>query len=325
MKIVIIGARGFDNLEYHLENVLTQEGHQCTLVDYFTRVGKLNWYVSRLVESVDLALANYAFEKINHFEPNLIICTYRDIHPHLIFKLKAHNYTIIHLNPDTITTLQRHQIIASPYDFYFSKCPIMVEILCKIGLNAHRFHECFNPQIHHSTYSSKADAEDNTNIDIMILGNLNPHRVKFIQALDHEKYVVKCFGIEGYYYPTSLKSIYTNKFITGTEKANLCYGAKLVLNNFAIGEIRSVNNKFFEIGGVGGVQLTDYTEQISEFYPTELLDTVTYSSIDEIPRKVEKLLQDSALRLYLSELNKKTFSTYTYQNLIHYIFKIVFG
>lgn len=328
MNIVIIGATTYDGLECHLQHACEQLGHGCEIIDYFagrpipTRYIR---YATQASEWFDLSLSQRVLKHIHRSRPDLVICTYRDIHPRLIADLKTHNFRVIHFNPDTLTTLQRQQIIASPYDCYFTKCPIMEVLLKKIGKTVFSYRERFNPTLHQSQFNTKQEAEQHINIDVMMIGEFNPYRVHFLRALEQLPYSIRCFGYRGRYYPSSLDKYFTNQYITGHQKADLIYGSKVVVNNFHFGEINSVNNKFFEIGGIGGVQVTDYKPVLSEFYDQDTIALVSFCTLNELVEKVDRLLTSDAQRFQLSALNKAVFAPYTYTNLIQEILNCVSG
>ena len=45
-------------------------------------------------------------KRVMDFNPQLVICVYRNIHPDFVKTIKSNKIKIIHINPDALTTFQ---------------------------------------------------------------------------------------------------------------------------------------------------------------------------------------------------------------------------
>ena len=160
------------------------------------------------------------------------------------------------LNPDALSNLEKQQIIAADFDYYFSKEPYMVDTLRnKAGLNRHYLPEGFNPRIHRKPLIDKAEAERQTTIDVLVYGSLYAYRSRLIEQLLRAGIKLAVYGTEGPYLRPPVRQVVQSRYLVGDEKNQLLYGAKIVLNKFHYAEMTSVNQKYFEINGIGGFQL----------------------------------------------------------------------
>ena len=153
-RIVIIGSSAFDSMEYHLNNTFANMGHDSVIVGYehvlpFTR--RCDYWLKRLSEIYDQYVNNKLVRIVSNYEPHIVIGVYRNIHPCLVdaVKIILPKTLCIHINQDQLTTLQNQQILASNYDYYFSKDQFIVDFMKnKANLNAFYLPEAFNPRIH---------------------------------------------------------------------------------------------------------------------------------------------------------------------------------
>jgi spore maturation protein CgeB len=128
MRISIIGSSDFDTLEYHIADSFTHMGHKVANFDYphvipLNRYQKYELHSRRLSDPYCKIISEKVAKKVIKSAPDLIIATYRDIHPAGIdlIRKEVHNIPIIHINPDALTTFERQQVFVSDYDFYFSR------------------------------------------------------------------------------------------------------------------------------------------------------------------------------------------------------------
>ena len=301
MNVVIVGSRAVESLEEHLADSFRTLGHDACVVDITDGLpfsNRLNYWTSRFCEPYDRAIGNLTAMRVSKLQPDLVLVVYRHTHPILVQELKKRlpNIPVAQLNPDALTNLEKQQIIAADFDYYFSKEPYIVDTLRdKAGLNAHYLPEGFNPRVHQKPPIDKAVAEELTNIDVLMYGSLYPYRARIIEQLLRAGLRVQVYGTAGPYMRPSVKNVFQRQFLAGVEKNRLLYGAKIVLNTFHYAEITSVNQKYFEINGIGAFQLCDYKPTIEQYtgVPTEL---VTFWTMDEAIDKVRYYLDRPTLR-----------------------------
>ena len=79
---------------------------------------------------------------------------------------------------------------------------------------------------------------------------------------------------------------------------------------------KAANMRLFEATGVGTCLVTDYKDNLSDFFDINN-EVVTYKSIPECIDKVKNLLRDEPLRKKFAAAGQsKTLSTHTYQNRV---------
>ncbi len=134
MKIVIMGSKGFDTLEYNLADSFRFLGHQVSIVDIDEVIPAqypVNYHAIKYFKKYDEYIFQHLAEHVIKLKADLVIGTYRFINPVCIKAIKkAQPHTpIIQINPDQLTTLEHQQIFASPYDYFFTKEPFMVNFM----------------------------------------------------------------------------------------------------------------------------------------------------------------------------------------------------
>ena len=295
MKVVIVGSHAFDSLEYHLNDAFKTLGHEVSVLDVTDGIpvsAKINYWASRFIDTYDRLIAERMAHKIVRLCPNLVLIVYRNLHPSLaeLIKKQCPAAVIVQVNPDALTNLEKQQILAADFDWYFSKEPYVVDFLRdKAGLNAHYLPEGFNPRVHQKPPVEKPVAEWLTNIDVLVFGNLYAYRARMIEQLMRAGVNVAVYGTEGPYLRPVVQSAFRRQYLSGPEKNRLLYGAKIVVNTLHYAEITSVNQKYFEINGVGGFQLCDYKPTIDE-YTGVPAEQVTYRTMNEAVDKIRYYL-----------------------------------
>lgn len=330
MRWAIIGATNNDSLEFHLKDSLTFLGHEAKMFDLtFTDSGfghVAHYWLRRFSDKYDILKAKRLAHQILEYNPDIVLGTYRFIHPLTIAIIKAENPSIIaiHLNPDALVNLEQQQIIASNYDFLFTKDPYMQYFLKeKANLNAYYLPEAFNPRFHKPPVGNRIDLERKEDIDILIFGNMYPYRVRIIQQVIKMGYKVKLYGIKGHYFPLDLNAYFMDWPIIDSEKSQKIWGSKIVLNCFHYAEIEGVNCKYFEINGIGGFQICDYKDILQEYSPVNSKN-YTFNSMNEGIELIDYYLANPEKRYEIAETQRKHFLlNHTYENRIESILKVI--
>lgn len=334
MKIAIIGANGVDTIEFHLQEALNHCGHIAKIFDIYDRnIFHLNGFV-KFTHTVDKLLRDYndsydikvfmrLSSMVNDYNPDLVICVYRFIHPCFVKATKSANRKIIHINPDALTTFEKQQVFISDYDAWFTKDPYIVRFMKNnMHLNVFYYNEAFNPRIHKKPDCTKKECENEVNIDVMTYGTLYPYRTKMLKLLLGNGINLKLFGIvPNRFYNKEIEQAYQHRFITGAEKSKILFGSKIVFNQMHYAEIEGVNNRFFEVNGSGAFQLSDYRPILNELLPIDP-ELVSFKSIDEGIDKIKYYLTHPNERYEIAEKIYQHFiKNYTYDNLVQYLIK----
>ncbi|TDP00906.1 glycosyltransferase [Flavobacterium sp. 245] len=328
MKIAILGSKDYDSLEFHINDSLTFLGHDVfhiDIKDLFKIPYRLNYWGMKLFPSYD----KYSFDKIAkaivQHAPDLVICTYRFIHPDCIKYIKSNlkNTKVIHINPDQLTTLEHQQIFASPYDAYFTKDPFMEDFMKnKMNLNAIYLPEAFNPRVHKTIDIDRSELERKIDIDVVCFGTMYPYRAQMVSELIKKGINVTLFGTPDKRFPRKeITGNFKNEFITGSRKAEVLLGSKIVFNNFHYAEVQSANVKFFEIAGIGGFQICDYKQTLAEYSKIDV-EKFTFKSINEACDLIKHYIGKPELRYQLANEQREHFyNNHTYEHRINQIFQ----
>jgi spore maturation protein CgeB len=330
MKIALVGSKDFDSLEYHLHDSLEFLGHYVYHIDISDIVKipyRYNYWATKFFPNYDESVFDKIARKVIEQKPDLVIATYRFIHPKCISTIKKElpSIPVIHINPDQLTTFEHQEIFASPYDAYFTKDPYIVDFMIKkMRLNAYYLPEAFNPRIHKPIEKDRLLLENDVNIDVVAFGTMYPYRANMISALINSGIDVALFGVPDKRFPKKeITEHFRNEYITGQRKAEILYGSKIVFNNFHYAEIQSANVKYFEINGIGGFQICDYKPILGEYSKIDV-HKYTYRSLDEAIELIKYYLPRAEERHQLAKEQMEHFRQYhTYENRIKEIFSIL--
>jgi spore maturation protein CgeB len=325
-KITIIGTNIEDSFEFHLYNTVLKMGYLCELIDPFYGTGILREAIRKInyFDALPLFHWDIIFKRITNINPDLVIVAYRDFHPLLVKKIKAQGIKIIHINPDTITTLNRQAIFSEPYDYYFVKSDFMLNFMTKkLGLNTYRYSEAYNQSHLVSSYNSKLEAEDEEKIDVLMYGGYYPAKTRMASELSKQGINLQLYGSKGFYFPKELEPNFNDLYLKGEQKANKIFGSKVVYNNLLFAEIDSLNCRFFETIGAAGVPITDNVLELRKIYNTDYIKYISYDNLSEVKDKITFLLNENNLRLEISDYNKSLSKEYTYEKMLGRIFKII--
>lgn len=336
MNIAIIGANNIDSMEFHIADALSHANHNVKIFDIYDKIPFTIKKIKPYCLAIDKTFRTYSDKydlkrfkslsyKVNTFNPDLVICLYKDIHPDFVKSVKNNNRRVIHLNPDAMTTLGYQQVFAADYDAWFTKDAYMQKIMKEnMGLNAFMYKEAFNHRYNPKPLISKEQAEEKTDIDVMTYGTLYPYRTRMMKRLVNAGINIKLYGVVPHrFFDNELKAFCTNEYIVGDKKADILYGSKIVFNNLHFAEIESVNCRFFEASGCGAFQLCDYRPILHELLPIDP-ELISFRNTNEGIEKINHYLNHPKERHEIAQIIYNHFlQNYTYDHLVEYILKIV--
>lgn len=329
--MVFVGSTGFDTLEYHFADSFRRLGHDVTILDLKSAVPvgyPINYHATKYLKWYDEYIFKRLARKVIELKPDLFIGTYRFINPVCISMVRRGlpNVPIIQINPDALTTFEYQQVFASPYDFFFTKDPYIVNFMSKkMGLNAIYLPEAFNPQVHTKPNLDKVELEKNTNIDVLSFGHIYPYRANMIKRIIDAGIKVSLYGKRDKRFAMpEVDQVFRNEWITGEQKSNLLYGSRIVFNNLHYAEIESVNCKFFEISGIGAFQICDYRPIISEYSNVDVTK-FTFKTIGDAVDMIKYYLDKPSARHQIAQDQYEHFmQNHTYDHRTRQIMEIVF-
>lgn len=326
-RILVCGPTSEDTFEWHIHATLVSMGFDADLKDLYSEksgIRKVEINLQYFGKYPGYLINRFVKKVIDEGYETLIVC-YRNFPPEIIKRLKHNGIRTVHVNPDTITTLNRQDIFVEPYDFYFSKSNYMVDFMRnKLGLNTFKYFEAFNPNHLKSKYKTKEEAEKGEEIDVMLYGSFYPAKNRSILELNPKNELnIKLFGSKGFYFEPKLEKIFTGQYIKGSIKADKIYGSKVVFNNLTYGEIDSLNCRFFEVIGAGGVQVVDDKLDLRNIYSKDYIDYISFNSNLEAKKKIDNILSSAGLRNELSLYNLELAKEYTYELMLSKLLDIV--
>lgn len=336
MKIAIVGAVREDSMEYHLADAFRYLNHNVEIFDLcsgviykFKKIRPYALAISKFLrvysDKYDSNIYKELAQQVNKFNPDIVICFYRDIHPIFVDFVKTINRRVVHINPDQMTTLGYQQIFASNYDAWFTKDKYMLAFMeHNMKLNAYIYNEAFNHRFNPRPNVGKLEMEDEVGVDVMTYGTFYPYRNRMMRAVLDAGIDIKLYGVvPNRFYDKSLIPHSMNRYIVGDEKARVLYGSKIVLNNLHFGEVESVNCRFFEANGIGAFQLSDYRPILKELLPINP-ELVSFRTIDEGIDKMKYYLLHDAERVEIANVIYQHFiDHYTYDHLATYLLNII--
>lgn len=331
MKIALLGSKDFDSLEYHIQDSLNFLGHEVFHIDIKDVVKipyRFNYWGTKLFPKYDLSIFKKIAQRIIDEKPDLVIGTYRFIHPECIKMIKKAlpKVPIVHINPDAITTFEHQQVFASPYDAYFTKDPFIVDFMKnKMKLNTFYLPEALNARLHKSFGGNRVETEKKVNIDVVTFGTMYPYRAKMVSELINSGLDVALFGVADKRFPRAeIVRNFRNEYITGERKSEILTGSKVVFNNFHYAEINSANVKYFEIAGIGGFQICDYKPVLEEYSALDVKE-YTFKSLDEAVELVKHYLPKQELRHEMAQKQMAHFhKNHTYEHRMHEMLNLIF-
>lgn len=331
MKIAIIGSQAADTLETNLAEAFIYKGHEVQIFDILSR----SWLGNKYALQVDALLRRFSdgydqrifmkqAKEVIATSPELVICTYRFIHPIFVATIKRHlSCPVVQLNPDQLTTFELQQVFASPYDVWFTKDPYIQRFMkASMRLNAKLYNEAFSPRLHPRPQLPKVDVEQSVKTDVMTYGTIYPYRSQMLAAVVEAGIDLKVYGVCPHrFFDARLAAAYQNEYIRGEHKSYLLYGTKVVFNQMHYAEIEGVNNRFFEVNGAGAFQLSDYRPILHDLLPIDP-ERVSFKSIDEGIDKIRYYLEHPEERYEIAEtLYQHFMKHYTYDHLVDHLLR----
>lgn len=331
MKVAIVGSQAIDSLESNLSESFTHKGYEVQVFDILSRPWVKNKYglqidiiLRRFSDSYDQRIFVQQAQEVIAYHPDLVICTYRFIHPVFVSTVKAQwRCPVVQLNPDALTTFELQQIFASNYDIWFTKDPYIQRFMRdNLRLNTKLYCEAFSPRLHPRPTLSKVETERLVKTDVMTYGTNYPYRTQMLSAVIEAGIDLKVYGTRPHrFFNPRLTTAYQNEYITGERKSRLLYGSKVVFNQMHYAEIEGVNNRFFEVNGAGAFQLSDYRPILHELLPIDP-ELVSFRTIEEGIEKIRYYLSHPEERYEIAEKVYQHFmQKYTYDHLVDYLLR----
>jgi spore maturation protein CgeB len=337
MKILIVGQFGEESFGLHIKEGLEIIGHEVVrCVPFYKeyRPSKRNHLMNRLDRFItsnalfaSKMLRNIVMKRIikeiTTIDSDIIICTGDYFIKDEVKKIKKlTNSKIVMWYPDHLMNFGRSFFMTAEYDALFFKDPYIVKNLVNIySKNAFYLPECFSTKRHVPVEYNKNDANE-YNCDIAMIGNLHSFRVPLLELISD--FNLRIYGASSPWWLNidKIGSYHSGKYLAYEDKSRGIKYAKISLNTLYFGEIEGVNVRTFEIAGMGGFQIVQHKQGISELFEIDK-EIVTYSSIDELREKLIFYLSEDNKRKEISDASRKrAWSDHTYEKRLQRLINI---
>lgn len=179
------------------------------------------------------------------------------------------------------------------YDFYFFINRDFVKMGKELGMD----NWFYLPHAVNSKIYRKIDDNTDEHNDIVFVGNWSPARQKVVEAIIDFNLKIWGRGWKRRNIFNKVRSLIVSESIIGDDTARLYSSSKIVLNISAMFGSSSywLNQRVFDVPACDSFLLTDYSEQLSEFFEVGS-EIETYRSIEELRDKIGFYLIHDELR-----------------------------
>lgn len=301
MKILVLTTSRRDTAEVSIAEALSG-AHEVTTFDYerlrnfSSKPGlhRLNSLLFTGLKAMKKPVTHFADQSILRWIKGrrfdlIVIVTVNLVPPAVVAELKRETGAlVIGWFTDAIVNLGGADFVAAPYHRIFFKDKIVVDRF-RSALATTRFDflpQAFDPAIHRPAPARLAPR--GAAADVATFGNSYPFRAvlmgPLLAARDIDTII---YGIPSWMADPRLRAIYKGP-VFSLEKSAAMGVTKIALNTNHFAELGGVNKRTFELGGMGGFQLTDGPCAADHFEPG--VECVTFRGPDDLLEKVRHYL-----------------------------------
>ena len=257
----------------------------------------------------------------------LVICVWADFTPHQIERWReiTPGATWVFWYPDHLANLGAHRVLLAPYDHFFFKEPLLVDLLSsRTRLPIHMLADACNPD-HHRTETPVSEEERlRYDCDVAVAGNLYPYRLLVMAALPDDV-TLHVYGIPRRTPPgfDRIARAITREYVAGRAKALAFGGARIVLNTMHYAEIRGVNTRLFEGAACGGFVLSHTGPEIDQYFVPGK-EIATFDSAAELTGAIHHYLKADDERRSIARAGQaRALRDHTYHQRLEQLLRIV--
>ena len=256
-------------------------------------------------------------------QPDLVLVTFGGMPPQVVRELKrVCGGKVVCWYTDSAINLSRDYLLASDFDFMFLKEPFLVRVARhNLGLDAFYLPECCNP-VWHRPVELTGDDRKRFGCDLAAQGSLHYYRARMLEIF--EDYDLKIWGRNcPAWLDSPVKKDYTNRYVTGGEKAKALLSAKIVINTMHFSETEGVNCTLFEAAGCGAFQIADWKPALPDLFEPER-EIVTFRTRRELKEKVDYYLAHAEERREIAaRACARAHRDHTYQKRLERMFEVM--
>jgi spore maturation protein CgeB len=220
---------------------------------------------------------------------------------------------------DAIVNIHGAEFTRAPYHRIYFKDKVVVDRF-RTSLASDRYEyipQAFDPVIHRPVPARLAPPD--AAVDVATYGNSYPFRAMLMDKLLAEPDIrAVIYGNPSWTADRKLLEIYRAP-VFGRRKSAAMRAAKIALNTNHFSELGAVNNRTFELGGMGAFQLTD-GPTIEKYYTPDV-ECAVFHGPDELVEKVRYYLSHPKERAEIAERGLlRSFREHTFHHRLNEIF-----
>lgn len=263
------------------------------------------------------------------FKPDmlLVLCG-ENIFPDTLIKIKnVSDAVTVNWFYDTLISSHRENLVNSVlpyYDYLFiiDSLSVLKRIKADLKKVATLPLAC-EPSVHKRVILSDKEAEIYGS-DVAFVGTVTPEREKILEEL--KGFNLKIWG-RWEHKSDCLRTCYQKKDVYTDEAVKIYNASKITLDIHSLfgqkNEIYNVTPRLFEVPASGGFLLTNYTNQISDFYKVGN-EIISYRDVNELKSLISYYLKHSDERTGIAERGyQRAHQEHTYVNRITKLLKII--
>jgi len=259
-------------------------------------------------------------ERIRRFKPDVIFMqniSYLD--HHFISHLKQYTHLMVGQIANRLPAKDQF----APFDLIFGSLPNLLQQIESYGCSTH-----FLPLAFEKTLLTRLPSVARE-IDCSFIGGIakgeHDHRTKMLNQVA-SRTGLDFYGYGGEYLKPKPPSLSLHGEVWGVDMYTKLLQSKITLNSHGeISEKYANNMRLFEATGCGTLLITDWKENLSEFFKIDK-EIVTYKSFAELVEKIKFYLKKPGIREKIAKAGqKRTLTTHTYQDRAKTISKQIIG
>jgi spore maturation protein CgeB len=250
----------------------------------------------------------------------IVIVAINTVPPDVVAELKRETGAlVIGWFTDAVVNLGGAEFVAAPYHRIFLKDKIIVDRF-RDALATDRFDflpQAFDPAIHRPAPARLAPK--GAAADVATFGNSYPFRAVLMGPLLAQRDIdTIIYGNPSWMADPRLRAIYRAP-VFSLEKSAAMAVTKIALNTNHFSELGGVNKRTFELGGMGGFQITDGPCAADYFEPG--VECVTFRGPDDLLEKVRHYLARPEERAAIARRGlARAWRDHTYQKRLNEAF-----
>jgi spore maturation protein CgeB len=333
LKLLIVGSKSINSLEnIYIKYLKLKEIdiYHIDLTDFYSYSGIINkilYIISyrTLYNKANQELLNYV-EKCN---PNFIwVFKGVELKNTTLLTLREKKIKLIYYNPDHpfIRNSVSHgknnvEKNISLYDIHFSyQSDLTTFINSKYNLPSYNLP--FGYDLTNDEYSSINEKEIKR---VCFVGTPDKERVKLVNYLIKNKIPLDLYGNEWSRVIKFMPNVNVLPSVVNLEFYKTLFKYRIQLNLFRKHNFGSHNMRFFEIPAVGGVQLSNFSCEASDFFE-EGKEIFFFKTKSDLIKKIHTILNyDEGIinEIRIAARNRSLTSKYSYQNRTNYFYNII--